>query len=42
MTGVQTCALPICLLEAQPLEAQVEAFEVAHRALQDRLADVEG
>jgi hypothetical protein len=27
---------------AQPLEAQVEAFEVAHRALQDRLADVEG
>lgn len=25
-----------------PLEAQVEAYEHAHRALQDRLADVEG
>jgi hypothetical protein len=27
---------------ALPLEAQVEAYEHAHRALQDRLADVEG
>jgi hypothetical protein len=25
-----------------PLEAQVEAYEHAHRALQDRLADVDG
>ena len=25
-----------------PLETQVVAFEAAHRALQDRLADVEG
>ena len=25
-----------------PLEAQVEAYEYAHRALQSRLADVEG
>ncbi len=40
--AVDAATTDLARAAAGPLEARVDAFDAAHRALQDRLADVDG